>query len=260
MLIDRLQRRLGEGYGGATSSLAQSPAAAEVEIDRLRESIADAETALELARSGAPLEDVSREERERELAALRAKAEDQAGQIARLEAALGTFEKAEDPGAGLRNSRLALKARAGSAEAQAERQAETIGRLRAELAAAHERLAQQAAHFMDEMRRIGAGASPATGQGRTSRSGRAEHRRRQAERVSQVTTRRADTPKEPAAPALLTKENGAGNGSRPPADAAHAPPATQPAAVAAMPETAALPQGGGRKGRLVDRITGLVKP
>ena len=73
----------------------------------------------------------------------------------------------------MKNSKLALKARVGSAEAQAERQAATISRLRAELAATHERLARQAAHFMDEMRMhrwrhvagIGAGtASGARGQ------------------------------------------------------------------------------------------------
>ncbi len=269
MLIDRLQRRLGEGFGaGATPASAAAgtvppPSAADIDMDRLRESIADAETVLELARTGAPLEDAGSRERERELRALEAKAEDQAGEIARLKAALDAFEKAQDTGTGLKNSRLALRARAGSAEAQAERQAETIGRLRAELAAAHERLAQQAAHFMEEMRRIGAGTQPAPGQAR--RSGRAEHRRRQAERVTQVTTRRADAPKEPAAAAKgmpVGAENGGGNGSHAPADAARIQPATEPAGALPQPvavsETAALPQGG-RKVRLVDRITGLGK-
>ncbi len=269
MLIDRLQRRLGEGYGAAASPAsaaaagAQPPsAAAEGELDRLRESLADAETVLELARTGAPLEETGREERERELRALQARTEDQAGEIARLKAALAAFEKAEDAGTGLKNSRVALKVRAGSAEAHAERQAETIGRLRAELAAAHERLAQQAAHFMDEMRRIGAGTQPASGQAR--RSGRAEHRRRQAERVSQVTTRRADAPGPPASPAeaggpAASVENGAGNGSRAAADAAHAQPAAAPSPQpVAVPGTATLPQGS-RKGRLLDRITGLGK-
>ena len=78
-------------------------------------------------------------------------------------------------------------------------------------------------------------------------------------RVSQVTTRRADVPKEAAAPEA-NGENGAGNGSH--ADAAHLHHAAQPAGAppqpVAVPETAALPQGG-RKGRLVDRITGLGK-
>lgn len=267
MLIDRLQRRLGEGYVVAAPSAAGAavPTAAEADgqMDRLRESLADAETVLNLARTGAPLEETGRLERERELRALKARAEDQAGEIARLKAALAEFEKAQDAGTGLKNSRLALKARVGSAEAQAERQAETISRLRAELAAAHERLAQQAAHFMNEMRRIGTGTQPGSGQVR--RSGRAEHQRRLAERVAQVPTRRADAPSQTVAPAEAGArpggaENGAGNGSRSP-DATHAQAAGAPAAppqTVAASQAAALPQGR-RKVRLLDRITGLGK-
>jgi len=261
MLIDRMQRRVGEGFGAGTPPASAaagtvgtpSSGVDGVDIDRLRESIADAEAVLELARTGAPLEDTDRQERERELRTLKEKLEDQTAEIARLKAALDAFEKAQDAGTGLKNSRLALKARVGSAEAHAERQAETIGRLRAELAVARERLAQQAAHFMEEMRRIGAGTQPVSGQAR--RSGRAEHRRRQAERVSQVTTRRADALKEAAAPEP-NGENGAGNGSH--ADAAHVQPAGAPAQPVGVPETPALPQAG-RRGRLVDRIIGLGK-
>jgi hypothetical protein len=263
MLIDRLQRRLGEGYVVAAPSVssgagaAAPSAAAADQMDRLRESLADAETVLNLARTGAPLEETGRLERERELRALKARAEDQGGEIARLKAALAEFEKAQDTGTGLKNSRLALKARVGSAEAQAERQAETISRLRAELAAAHERLAQQAAHFMNEMRRIGTGTQPASGQVR--RSGRAEHQRRLAERVAQVPTRRAEAPPAEASEKPRGAENGAGNGSRVP-DA----PLSQPAGPASPPQpaaahhTATLPQER-RKLRLLDRITGLGK-
>jgi hypothetical protein len=261
MLIDRLQRRLGEGYVVATPPSAAAavppPAGADSQLERLRESLADAETVLNLARTGAPLEETGRLERERELRALKARTEDQAGEIARLKATLAAFEKTEDSGAGLKNSRLALKARAGSAEAQAERQAATISRLRAELAAAHERLAQQAAHYMDEMRRIGIGTQPASGQ--TRRSGRAESRRRLAERVAPAPARKADAPSESAAPPEAGErpsgaENGAGNGARSP-NATHAQTAAAPAAAS---QAAALPQGR-RKMRLLDRITGLGK-
>ena len=91
---------------------------------------------------------------EREIRSLRANAQDQAGEIARLKAALATFEQQGQAG-GLKDSKIALKARLGSAQAQADQQAATIAKLRAELAATHERLARQAAHFMGEMRRIG---------------------------------------------------------------------------------------------------------
>ena len=53
---------------------------------------------------------------------------------------------------------------------QTKEQTETIQRLRAEIAAANERTARQAAHFTDELRRLGAGsyqttASPRRGRG-----------------------------------------------------------------------------------------------
>jgi hypothetical protein len=185
-LIDRLQRRLGDGYviaGAVAGAGAQAALAAEgSSLDLLRESLADAEQALQDARvrsaSGAARETTANadRDRDRELRALRARVEDQSGEIARLKAALATFERADQAETGLRNSRLALKARAGSAEAQAERQAATISKLRAELAAANERLAQQAAHFMDEMRRLGSGTAPASGQPR--RTGGGGQRRR----------------------------------------------------------------------------------
>jgi hypothetical protein len=269
MLIDRLQRRLGEGYVVAVppagGMMVSPPDTADSQMDRLRESLADAEAVLNLARTGAPLEETGRLERERELSALKARTEDQAGEIARLKAALDAFEKTQDGDAGLKNSRIALKARAGSAEAQAERQAATISRLRAELAAAHERLARQAAHYMDEMRRIGTGTQPAPGQ--TRRSGRADSRRRLAERVAQAPNRNADAPGPAAAPAQTgeragSAENGAGagagNGSRG-SDATLAQTATAaPPPTVAASQAAALPQGR-RKVRLLDRITGLGK-
>jgi hypothetical protein len=266
MLIDRLQRRLGEGYVVAAppagGMMVSPPDTADSQMDRLRESLADAEAVLNLARTGAPLEETGRLERERELSALKARTEDQAGEIARLKAALDAFEKTQDGDAGLKNSRIALKARAGSAEAQAERQAATISRLRAELAAAHERLARQAAHYMDEMRRIGTGTQPAPGQ--TRRSGRADSRRRPAERVAQAPNRNPDASGPAAAPAQTgeragSAENGAGagNGSRG-SDATLAQTATAAPPTVAASQAAALPQGR-RKVRLLDRITGLGK-
>jgi hypothetical protein len=198
LLIDRLQRRLGEGYvitaavtGAAAQSMALAPGENPVlsQVDRLRETLADAEQALQAARAGSgtgAAAELARAERdkERELRSLKARVEDQAGEISRLKAALATFEQADQAETGLRNSRLALKARAGSAEAHAERQAATIAKLRAELAAANERLAQQAAHFMEEMRRLGSGTAPPAGQAR--RPGRDGQRRRLVEQVAQV--------------------------------------------------------------------------
>jgi hypothetical protein len=232
-------------------------------MGRVRESLSEAERTLQLARTGAPAEaDRAASDRDKEVRILKARIEDQAGEIARLKAALAVFEQTGD-GAGLGNSRLALKARAGSAEAQAERQAATIAKLRAELAAANERLAHQAAHFMDEMRRIGAGTTPASGQARRPGrdGGRDGQRRRVAERVDQVPTRRPD----PAAgvsqavvgePGAAEPPPGAGeNGSR---DAA-TPLAPAESIAAEMPQTATIPSGERRRVSLLDRITGIGK-
>ncbi|HEY1244007.1 MAG TPA: hypothetical protein VGF29_04160 [Hyphomicrobiaceae bacterium] len=264
-LIDRLQRRLGDGFAaaGTPASEGGGEAAGEAQMGRLRESLSEAEEALQLARSGAAgaSAETARTDREQELRTLRARAEDQAGEIARLKAALAVFEHADERTAGFGNSRLALKARVGSAEAQAERQAATIARLRAELAAVNERLAQQAAHFMDEMRRLGAGTLPASGQAR--RAARDGQRRRLAERAAQVPARRP----EPVAPAMRPVEAADGLDKAAPANgngaadghaAAAAAAAIAPQAAAEMPQTATIP-GERRKVRLLDRITGMGK-
>jgi hypothetical protein len=289
LLIDRLQRRLGDGYvitaavtGAAAQPVALAPGETPVQsqVELLRESLAEAELTLQAARTGTAADTTTRIDRdkERELRALKARIEDQAGEIARLKAALATFEQADRADTGLRNSRLALKARAGSAEAQAERQAATIAKLRSELAAANERLAQQAAHFMDEMRRLGSGTAPASGQPR--RPSREGERRRLAERAAQVPDsepvtpsapqagkpggngKDADTPPprvEPAPAPPVATEAGAANEPKNGPTAAPAEPSPSAAVVAAeMPQTAAIPEER-RKVRLLDRITGMGK-
>lgn len=271
-LIDRLQRRLGQGYvvPGPVTML-PAPVSDDSDIDRARENLSEAEAVLNAARSpqpAPPAVDAGGREQEREIRTLKARAEDQAGEIARLKAALAAFEQTDSSG-GLRNSKLALKARAGSAEAQTERQAATISRLRAELAAANERLARQAAHFMDEMRQIGGGTGPASGQVR--RTGRDTERRKLVERVAQV--RPALTTEKPNSLPVLAgnvetsngAERTAGNGhvaklatgGAAPEKAATLAPAVAPAA-AEMPQTAAIPEER-RKLRLLDRITSLAK-
>ena len=269
-LIDRLQRRLGQGYVvPGPMAMSPGPAPGDSDIDRARENLSEAEATLNAVRSpppAAPTTDTGGPEQEREIRTLRARAEDQAGEIARLKAALAAFEQT-DGGSGLKNSKLALKARAGSAEAQAERQASTISRLRAELAAANERLARQAAHFMDEMRRIGGGTGPSSGQVR--HASRDVERRKLVERVAQVRPALVPENSKPAVlPGAVDTTNGteksAGNGHDAKPETAAAPeklaagePAVAPPA-AEMPQTAAIPEER-RKPRLLDRITSLAK-
>ena len=194
MLIDRLQRRLGQGYvlAAPVKAAAAAAAAADGEVEQAKRDIAEAEAAIESMRaSGAGEGDPARAAFEREIRALKTHAEDQAGEIARLKAALATFERQDGRSGGLRNSKIALKARLGSVQAQADQQAATIAKLRAELAATHERLARQAAHFMSEMRRIGTGNVPVPSTQR--RLGNGVPRPTLSERMARVTAPRTTT-------------------------------------------------------------------
>jgi myosin heavy subunit len=266
-LIDRLQRMLGQGYTGPASAEVLSLPAPSA-TDRARETLSEAEAALNEARAPASAHAPAAEsEKDREISALKARTEDQAGEIARLKAALAAFEQtgARD---GLRDSKLSLKARVASAEAHAERQTATIGRLRAELAAANERLARQAARFMDEMRTIG--GAPATGPSR--RPQRDAGRGKLVDRVAQIrptlTEVKPSATVAPAVEAVNGAGHGTGNGHDAKSDAAPSaatPPVQEatpaPAAATAapeMPQTAAIPEER-RRPRLLDRITSLSK-
>jgi hypothetical protein len=199
---------------------------------------------------------------EREVRALKARTEDQAGEIARLKAALATFEQQEKTG-GLKDSRIALKARLGSAQAQADQQVATIAKLRAELAAAHERLARQAAHFMGEMRRIGSTQSVAP-----RRPVRGEERRTLADRVAQVRAVSGDAEASPTQspvaetpPRVETAPSANGHRGQ---DGTEAEPKVGTESAVAVPAAAQLPKPGDipdkrRRPRLLDRITGLGK-
>jgi chromosome segregation ATPase len=290
ILIDRLQVRLGHGYllpssgnTPATPAAGQSAAQSEGDMDRLRHDLSEAEAALSAARSagGSDVEAI-RAGMEREIRGLKARAEDQAGEIARLRAALSAFEQFDGKSINsLGNSKIALKAKLGSAQAQADQQATTITRLRAELAAAHERLARQAAHFMGEMRRIGAGSVPASGQVRRTQRGSEQ---RLAERVSQITRSQrpaidastaatattnaisVTAPDEPvAAEPAKPASNGNGHTDTTIAAAATADATKAPAEKPSSESPAAeLPQatkisGERRRPRLLDRITSLAK-
>jgi len=249
-LIDRLQKRLALGVGpGATTQ-----EATDNDLDLLAPAAGSAVGRVSQPGGGDPMES--------EIRALRSKTEDQAGEIARLKAALAAFERPGQVGKILGNSKIALQARIGSAEAQTEHQAATISKLRAELAASNERLARQAAHFMDEMRRVGAttGSSGAAVQ-RPDREGR---RRNLVDRVAYVRPAlSADAPDEgmggaplqveaPALAARAVPENGhPGNGGAQAAEVDAKSPAAQ------MPKTTSIEER--PKLRLLDRLTSLTK-
>jgi hypothetical protein len=263
LLIDRLQRRLGTGFALNAPAGASSSTQSEGLGEKARQDISEAQAAIEAARVAATPSEAG-VALEREVRALKTRTEDQAGEIARLKAALVAFEQQEKPGAGLKDSRIALKARLGSAQAQADQQTATIAKLRAELAAAHERLARQAAHFMGEMRRIG--SAPTQPSGALRRPLRGKERRSLLDRVAQVRAageaegadgrQPATREPEPTPRSEPPAANGGGDDSAPAAEKIDAPgsPASLPAA-AQLPKQGDIPDKR-RRPRLLDRITG----
>jgi hypothetical protein len=133
------------------------------EINRLRRDLVDAENALRSARGMAEAGHAGQAALEAEIRTLKSANEDRAAEVARLKAALATYEAEDTDDRTLKESKVAMRARLSALQAEAEEQTVTIRRLRAEIAAANEKLARQAAHFMDEMRRLGAGTVKTAG-------------------------------------------------------------------------------------------------
>ncbi len=209
---------------------------------------------------------------EAELRRLKAANQDQAAEVSRLKAALKTYESADSDDRGIKDSKIALKARLSALQALSDEQGGTIQSLRAEVAASNERLARQAAYFMEEMRRLGSGTVPASGPGRKAAG--EPTKRPLVERIN-----------DPRVARLVRADGAAGNsgeeaqkgnprrvsgflkaldGDNPePADDGAAPAA---AAEPAKPEKKKPTQAEGaaeakpsRKARLLERITGLDK-
>ena len=229
-LVARLQQT-------AAQQAAEAPAAA---ANGRGNGLAQVEAAFNLATLQPP--DEVRTGLERALHAIRAKADDQAVELKTLTAeltALRNADAAETP-----DSKVALRARLTGLQTQSDQQAEIVRKLRAELAAANERLALQGAHFMEQMRKLGAGTLPASGQPR--RADAAGLRVSLAERVAQSrgpqTASVTALPVNGAAAAREgdSDEHGEPGGATPRAD-------TKPAA------------SGSGSGRLIDRISSLSK-
>jgi hypothetical protein len=166
-LIERLQGGASEPASGTAAEGAAAEVPATVpEVVRLQRDLVRAETALRALKDVASAGQAEQSQAETALRQRDQKIEEQAQQIASLTAALGVYleEPASDRPNSIKDSKIAMKSRLSALQAQSEAQAETIRKLRAEAAATNERLARQAQHFMEEMRRLGAGTLPASAQ------------------------------------------------------------------------------------------------
>ena len=197
-MISRLQSA-SVGAGSVASAIqavsaassGNEAAAAEAEAARVQQDLAKADAELKAIRADAQAAGAGMSATAARAEALKSKVEDQAAEIARLNAALAAYEVETDgqPNV-IRDSRIASKAKVSSLQAQIATQNETIQKLRAELAANNERLARQAAQFAEEMRRLGAGTVPTSAEPRRGRE--TQPRRSLSDRISQTVSAPAD--------------------------------------------------------------------
>lgn len=177
-MVARLQGLLARAGGsvGAKGAASLSPDAAaagplgmhraEDEIARLSADLAEAEAHLRSLQSTAEQGQEGQAQLQSELVKLKSANQDQAREIAQLKAELGTYRESDHNDAAISESKMAMKARIASLSKQSEEQTALIHSLRADLAANNDRMARQASHFMEELRRLGGGTVPTTGPAR----------------------------------------------------------------------------------------------
>ncbi|MDX2307495.1 MAG: hypothetical protein NW216_04585 [Hyphomicrobium sp.] len=262
-LISRLQgvyRQAGASTA-ATPGLfgaplpAIDPAAQDSEIARLRESLADAELALQSAKGVVAVDRAGQEKLETDIRSLKSELQDRQAEVARLKASLKAYEDSAASDRAVAESKITLKARLSALEAQSTEQQQTIQSLRAEIAAANEKLARQAAHYMDEMRRLGAGTRPTAAPGARDVTAPPRGRASLVDRISaprvavrevETDTRRAGAE---AAVEVIRKSEIA------------AVPANEMSAMSGADEAKAVEsRPASRRPGLLERITGIEKP
>ena len=145
------------------------------EIARLRSELTEAEAMLRSVQTSADsgLENAAR--LDKEIAKLRSRNEDLQAEVQTVRAELAAYKEVEAGDKALREGKTAMRAKIASLESQTAEQTGIIQRLRAEIASANERTARQAAHFTEELRRLGAGTYQTTAspqRGRAASSGR----------------------------------------------------------------------------------------
>ncbi|MFO1169956.1 MAG: hypothetical protein U1E49_03215 [Hyphomicrobiaceae bacterium] len=165
-LITSLQARLGQAGEGAGAAAGDSDDAATLHV-RLAEQaaeIARLESLVETRGKGtdAAAETVHAPTLMEKLRSTETRLQKQSEETEQLRRELDLTRRPDaDSNGQVRESRALLKARLDRITGELEREKEQTQRLKAELAAANERAARQAAHHMEEMRHLGARAAAA---------------------------------------------------------------------------------------------------
>lgn len=155
--------------GASGSGEAEFVEGYEHEIAQLRSSLAETEAKFKAAQTSAEAGKADQHASESDLRAANMRIDELKGEVSRLQAALSIYEGSHNDDAAIKDSKVAMKARLGALEAEAQTHLMTIQSLRAEVAAANERLARQSAHYRDELRRLGAGTLPASAEPQATR-------------------------------------------------------------------------------------------
>lgn len=146
------------GHGGMTST------AHSDEVESLKVELTEARVALREAKGETEKDAESRSALEKQVAAGKAEADRLRSELSRLKAALNVYETTDTQQQATKETKVALKARVGALETEVLEQSDTIRRLKAEIAANNDKMARQAAHYVDVIKRLGGGTQPVTGQ------------------------------------------------------------------------------------------------
>lgn len=158
--------------GSGTRSVSGSPGASTAqsdEMESLKVELAQARLALREAKGDTEKDAESRSVLEKQVAAGKAEADRLRSELSRLKAALNVYETTDTQQRATKETKVALKARVGALETEVLEQSDTIRRLKAEIAANNDKMARQAAHYVDVIKRLGGGTQPVTGQASVTR-------------------------------------------------------------------------------------------